>query len=193
MRIKIYYNTIQTAQLYDSSYRQVSQINNTTTTPSLFNIPMIPNQTAQNSLMKQLEELTTKVNQLSTRNNSNNNQQNRQNNNKNISNKNTEVPYIYCGLKNHLSVNCYVRTGKPNNNNSNRNNNYNNNRNNNNKSVTCYNCGRLGHLSTQYFSRNNNNNNNNNNYHNNNNNNNNNRPNNQRQNNFLNTEEHLNE
>ena len=144
-------DAIQTAQLYDSSYRQVSQINNTTTTPSLFNIPMVPNQTAQNPLMKQLEELTTKVNQLSTRNNSNNNQQNRQNNNKNSNNKNTGIPCIYCGLDNHLSINCYIRTGKSNNKNSNnnRNNNYNNNRNNyNNKPVTCYNCERLGHVAT---------------------------------------------
>jgi hypothetical protein len=195
-------DAIQTAQLYDSSYRQVSQLDNQTTiTPSLFNIPMIPNQTVQNPLIKQLEELTTKVNQLSTRNNNNNNNNRNNNNRQNNRNNNSSngIPCIYCGLTNHLSANCYVRTGR---NNSNNYNNNRNNRNNYNKPVTCFNCGKLGHLSTNCLSRGNNNNNNNrynnnqynnNNNRNNNNNNNNNRPNNQRQNNFLGTEEHLNE
>ena len=52
-------DAIQTAQLYDSSYRQVNQLNSqTTTTPNLFNILIMPNQIVQNPLAKQIEELT---------------------------------------------------------------------------------------------------------------------------------------
>ena len=188
-------DAIQTAQLYDSSYRQVNQLNSqTTTTPNLFNIPIMPNQIVQNPLAKQIEELTTKLNQLTTKNN--NNQNNRQNNNQNLSNNRpTRIPCIYCGRNNHLSVDCYIRNE--------RNNNNNNNNNNNSKPITCYKCGKMGHTAIRCLSKNNNqynnnNNNNNNNYNNNNNNNyrnnnNNYRPNNQKQNNFLNTEEHLND
>ena len=188
-------DAIQTAQLYDSSYRQVNQLNSqTTTTPNLFNIPIMPNQIVQNPLAKQIEELTTKLNQLTTKNN--NNQNNRQNNNQNLSNNRpARIPCIYCGRNNHLSVDCYIRNE--------RNNNNNNNNNNNSKPITCYKCDKMGHTAIRCLSKNNNqynnnNNNNNNNYNNNNNNNyhnnnNNYRPNNQKQNNFLNTEEHLND